>query len=135
MLGVLIAVGPGGPRYSENLLDAVGEYEITDLKAQDFVYVKIANDTIMKSAIITLTLGILFIAISPWGDLLPMVLAQVISIFVLYLIFNPAMTLLNFNFVLAVIYIAGIIGASSLLCARLGRKITSQEDETPNVQW
>jgi hypothetical protein len=135
LLGILIALGPGGPRYSENLLDDVGKNEITDLKAQDFVYIKIANDTILKSAIVTLTLGILFVVISPWGELIPVVLAQAISIFVLYLILDPAMTLLNVNFVLAIAYIAGIIGVSSLFCAKLGKRITSQEEETPTVQW
>ncbi len=135
MLGILIALGPGGPRYSENLLDAVGENDITELKAQDFVYVKIANDTIMRSALVNLSLGILFVVISPWGEMLPLFLAQTVSIFVLYLIWNPAVVLLNYSFVLALFYIAGIIGVSSLFCAKLGRRITSQEEETLEVQW
>jgi len=135
ILGILIVMGPGGPRYSESLLDAVLQKEIDDLNAQDFVYVKIANDTIMKSVIVNVSLGLLFILVSPWGDMLPGLLAQGIAIVTVVLIWEPAVVLFDINFVLALLYIAAIIGVSSLVCLKLGQKLTSQEDEAPMVQY
>ena len=135
ILGILIVLGPGGPRYSENLLDAVLEKEINDLNAQDFVYVKIANDTIMKSVIVNVFLGLLFILIAPWGDMLPGLLAQGIAFVTAMLIWEPAVLLFNYNIILALLYIAAIIGVSSFVCLKLGQKLTSQEDEAPLVQY
>jgi len=128
ILGVLIVLGPGGPRYSENLLDAVLKNEITELNAHDFVYVKIANDTIRKSVIINASLGLLFILVSPWADMLPVLLAQGIAFVTVYLVFEPAVALMNIHIALALIYIAGFIGVFGFVCLKLGQKLTTQEE-------
>ncbi len=135
ILGMLIALGPGGPRYSESFLDAVLEKEIEELNAQDFVYVKIANDTILRSVIVNVSLGLLFILISPWADMIPVLLAQVIAIVTVMLIWEPAVVLFNYNIGLALLYIGAIIGVSSFVCLKLGQKLTSQDDEAPVVQY
>lgn len=135
IVGFMIAVGPSGPRYSEDLLDAVNENEIDELNAQDFVYVKIANDTIKRSILINTTLVILFLVLAPWGDMLPSLLAQGIAIVTVNLIWDPALFLLEYNFAAAFFYIAAFIGISSLICFRLGQRLFSQEEEAPVVQY
>jgi len=128
ILGALIALGPGGPRYSENLLDAVLNNEITELNAHDFVYVKIANDTIRKSVLVNTTLGLLFILISPWADMLPTLLALGIAFVTVYLIWEPALVLMNIHIALALLYVAGFIGVFGFVCLKLGQKLTTPEE-------
>lgn len=128
ILGALIALGPGGPRYSENLLDAVLNNEITDLNAHDFVYVKIANDTIRKSVIINASLGLLFILISPWAEMLPTLLALGIAFVTVYLIWEPALVLMNIHLALALVYVASFIGVFGFVCVKLGQKLTTPEE-------
>jgi hypothetical protein len=135
IVGALIALGPGDPRYSENLLDSVMSNEIRDLNAQDFVYVKIANDTIMRSVLVNVILASVFIVISPWGDMLPVLLAQGIALFTVNIIWKPALLLLDLNIAFVILYIAGMVGVSSLVCLRLGKRIFSQEEEAPRIQY
>jgi hypothetical protein len=135
MVGVLIAMGPGGPRYSENLLDAVMGVEIDNLNSQDYVYVKLANDTITHSAIINVAIASIFILISPWGQFLPSFLAQGIALFTVTIILNPASFLMQFNIGAAIVYIAGIIGVSSFTCFRVGRRLLSSEEGESRIQY
>lgn len=134
-IGFMIALGPGGPRYSENLLDAVMKNEINELVAQDFVYVKIANDTIKRSVIINTTLALMFIIVAPWGGMLPSLLAQGIAVFTVNLIWEPALVLLNFNIALSIVYIAGVIGFMSFVCLKSVQRFNSPEEEAPKVQY
>jgi len=133
--GLLIALGSSSPRYSENLLDAVLANEMDELNAQDFVYVKIANNTIRNAILMNVAFAILFILLAPWGDLLPGLLAQMIAYISAYLIWEPAMYLMGINVAVALIYIAGFIGVSSFACFKLGQKLLSQEEEAPVVQY
>lgn len=135
VIGFMIALGSGGPRYSESLLDAVMKKEVSELVAKDFVYVKIANDTIKRSVIINATLALLFILIAPWGEMLPSLLAQGIALITVNLILEPAMLLLNVNVAAALFYIAGFIGVISFVCLKLGQRLTSQDDEAPVVRY
>lgn len=135
IVGFMIALGPSGPRYSEELLDAVMKKEIDELNAQDFVYVTIANNTVKRSAIINVTLAVVFIAIAPWGEMLPGLLAQGIAIVTVNLIWEPALYLLNYNVGIALIYIAGFIAFSTFLCLKLGQRFITQEEEAPIVRY
>jgi hypothetical protein len=131
LLGALIALGPGGPRYSEDLLDAVLKNQIEDLNEQDFVYVKLANDTIQRAIIVNILLASVFIIIAPWGDMLPTLLAQAVALFTVNLIWEPAFFLLNVNIAFALLYIASVIGIGSFACLKIGQRLTSQEESTP----
>jgi hypothetical protein len=135
IVGFMIAVGPSGPRVSEKLLDAVMEKEVSDLNAQDFVYVKIANDTITRSVFINATIALLFIVSAPWGGMLPGLLAQGIAIITVNLIWEPALYLLQYNFAAALGYIGVFLGLSSFVCLKLGKRIISQEEEAPVIQY
>jgi hypothetical protein len=135
VVGALIALGPGGPRYSEGLLDAVMKNQIENLNAQDFVYVKLANDTIRRAIIANIVLASVFIITAPWGDMLPTLLAQGVAVFTVNLIWEPAFFLLNINIAFALIYIASVIGIGSLACLKLGQRLTSQEENAPTTHY
>ncbi|MFW9788786.1 MAG: hypothetical protein ACFFE2_09130 [Candidatus Thorarchaeota archaeon] len=134
-VGALIALGPGGPRYAENLLDAVRKSEIEDLNAQDFVYVKIANDTIARSILINMILASLFIILAPWGEMLPGLFAQAIALFSAGLLWDPALVLMQYNLGIALFYIAAIVGLSSFVCYRIGQRLLMAEEEAPRTQY
>lgn len=135
LVGAMVALGPSGPRYSENLLDAIVKNQINDLNAQDFVYVKIANDTIKHAVIVNFVVASLFIVIAPWGDMLPVLLAQGIAIFTVNLIWAPASFLLDVHIAAAMLYIAFFIGVSSFVCLKLGQRLISEDEEAPTVQY
>ncbi len=135
LLGILIAVGPGGPRYAENLLDAVMKVKMNELNAQDYVYVKIANDTIKHSVVMNVILASVFILIAPWGGLLPTLFAQAIALFTVNLIWEPAILLLNYSVAISIIYIASIIGIGSFVCFRIGKRLISHEEDAPVVHY
>ncbi|TFG33158.1 hypothetical protein EU527_08680 [Candidatus Thorarchaeota archaeon] len=135
LAGVLIALGPGGPRYAENLLDAIMQSNIEELNTHDYVYVKIANDTIKRSVIVNVIFASAFLLISPWGDLLPILLSQGIAYFTVNIILEPAFLLLNFNIAFALFYIVSIIGVSSIVCFKIGQRLISHEEEGPIVHY
>ena len=135
LIGAMVAIGPSGPRSSENLLDAILKNQIDGLNAQDFVYVKIANDTIQRAAILNVILASVFIIIAPWGDILPILLAQGIAIITVGLIWEPAVLLMSFNIALALFYIAAFIGFTSFVCLRIGQRFISHEEEAPKVHY
>jgi hypothetical protein len=135
VIGLMIALGPSGPRYSEDLLDAVSDNEIDELNAQDFVYVKLANETIQRSVILNFILAVLFIVLAPWGALLPSLLAQGIAFITVYLVWEPALFLLGINVAAALFYIAAFISVTSFVCFKMGQRFISQEEEAPVVQY
>ncbi|MFW9975756.1 MAG: hypothetical protein ACFFDQ_10845 [Candidatus Thorarchaeota archaeon] len=135
LVGLLIALGPGGPRYAENLLDAVIKKEINELNAQDYVYVNLANDTIKQSVVMNVIIASIFILVAPWGDLLPNLFAQGIALFTVNLIWEPAILLLNYNIAISIMYIASIIGITSFVCFRIARKLASHENEAPVIHY
>ena len=135
LVGAMISMGPSGPRYSENLLDSVLKNQIDDLNAQDFVYVKIANDTIKRAVIVNVVLASLFIIIAPWADMLPVLLAQGIAVITVGLIWEPAILLMSFNVGFAILYIAAFISITSFVCLKLGQRFISPEEESPKVQY
>ncbi len=109
MAGILVMIGPGEPRVSEELLDALIAAEYSRLCKNDFVYVKIAVDSIKKWGIINLMIGISCIAIFPVGDLVPSAIAWSIAAFSNLLLWGPAFFLADFSLLLALLYLAGVI--------------------------
>jgi hypothetical protein len=134
-IGIMIALGPSGPRYSEELLDAVMANEIEELNAQDYVYVRISNDTIRRSVVMNMSFSLLFIVLAPWGDLVPNFVAQVIAFVTVHLIWNPASFLMAISIAAALFYIAALIGILSFVCLQIGRRVLRQEEEEPVIRY
>ena len=118
------------------MLDAVSENEIEDLNAQDFVYVKIANDTIKRYVVMNVVIASAFIVISPWGHLLPSALAAAIAFFTVNILWIPASFFMEINLAWAIVYIAIVVGCTSFVCFKVGQRIISpEEEEEVRVQW
>ncbi|MGY5874714.1 MAG: hypothetical protein RTU30_03115 [Candidatus Thorarchaeota archaeon] len=108
-VGILIILGPGDPRVSEDLLVAIEAERFARLTKNDYPYVKVANNTVLKWVILTMIVGFGFVAISPWGDLVPTVMAGLVAGFTTYVIWQPALILSEISFPLALIYMTAII--------------------------
>ena len=108
-VGILLAVGPSTPHISNLLVKALMEIEIESLKEGDYVYVKLANDSILQWIRVLTFFGFCFIFISPWGDSIPLFLSSIITSFVMIFILNPAFFIMEFSVIFALIYIASIL--------------------------
>jgi len=112
-VGVLIAVGPGEPRTSEEFLDHLGMVTFADLSREDYVYVRIAVRSARRWILISAATGLAFLVMSPWGEALPDVAGAFVAASVGYLILGPALALASISMVLSILYMALAI---PLLC-------------------
>ena len=110
-MGLLVIVGPGDPRTSEDLLLAIETVDFEKLSKNDLPYVTVANSIVFKWVIITIAIGILFVAISPWGEIVPTGLAGIVAAFTTYVIFQPALFLSEISFPIALMYMAAVFPA------------------------
>lgn len=137
LVGSLIIIGPGGPKLSEELLQAIKSYSLNDLCEEDFIYVKISYDSIKGWLITSGILGIGIIIISPWAENIPIALALSISIFSEYILWAPALLLAEIWFPLSIIYLAGVMPILILILITIVRRIKGVESDkdTGAYQW
>ena len=68
--GTLIAVGPGGPKYSEELLLALTILDRDEYRKGDYAYLRVALKSITLWATLSLIIGSMFLISAPYGTLL-----------------------------------------------------------------
>ena len=100
----IVVIGPGDAKVSQEYLEAIMKTDAQRLCSEDYVYVNLAVNSIRSWLKISLAFGLLLIVVSPWADLLPTVVAGVLSLVVTVLIFEPAMAIAPVNFPLAFLY-------------------------------
>ncbi|MHA1654518.1 MAG: hypothetical protein ACTSYX_00660 [Candidatus Thorarchaeota archaeon] len=108
-VGALVAMGPSDPRISEQLLVAISKAPPDSIRKEDYVYVRLAIDSITGWERTALLLGIAFIVISPWADFVPSAVAFGIATMASWLILEPAQTIAAVNFPLAFLYMIGMV--------------------------
>ncbi|MHA1770354.1 MAG: hypothetical protein ACTSYL_00375 [Candidatus Thorarchaeota archaeon] len=104
LLGAAVLIGPGDPKVSSTYLDKIMETDMQDLCKEDYVYVNLAVNNITGWLKISAIVGIMFIIISPWADMVPTIIAGGLSLVVTALIFNPALAIAAISFPLAFLY-------------------------------
>ncbi len=109
MFGALIALGPGNPKVSDELLQALQKTEFDMLNIEDYSYVALAVTSIRKWLIISGVLGVAFLTLAPVGDLLPWFLAYAIATFTSYVIWGPTHAIAKFSLPLALLYMASVL--------------------------
>ncbi len=103
MMGMAVIIGPGNPKFSEQLLDELLSNEFSDLNREDFVYVSIANKTLKQWLAISFLIGSVLIVLSPWGEMLPGTFAMIVASFAEYVLWNPALFLSELSVPLAIL--------------------------------
>ena len=109
MFGALIALGPGDPKVSDELLQALQKTEFDMLNKEDYSYVALAVTSIRKWLIISGVIGVAFLTLAPVGALLPWFLGYVIAVFTNYVIWGPINAIAEFSLPLALLYIASVL--------------------------
>jgi hypothetical protein len=108
-VGILLLVGPSTPHISNLLLAELIAADIDDLNEEDYVYVKLANDSILQWVFVLNFFGFGFIFLAPWGDIIPLLLASLIITFTEFFVMIPARIIAEFSLPFAIIYIASIL--------------------------
>ncbi|MGY5861517.1 MAG: hypothetical protein RTU09_04020 [Candidatus Thorarchaeota archaeon] len=109
MFGALIALGPGNPKVSDDLLQALQKVEFDTLNKEDYSYVTLAVASIRKWLIISGVIGVAFLMLAPFGDLMPWFLAYAIATFTNYVIWGPTHAIAEFSLPLALLYMAAVL--------------------------
>jgi hypothetical protein len=130
-IGLGLAVGPGEPRISEDLLQAMLEVEYKKLCENDYPYVVVAVSSIRKWSAITFICGILFLVASPFAESIPVTIAWLLSFISDVLFWGPAIFLLEISVIIAIIYIAIIVPLVFIIIAKgasfLRKQISSEQ--------
>lgn len=105
-IGLMIILGPDDPKSSEELLDELRRVDFSELEKEDFVYASLAFKSVRNWFVISLLIGLGFAAISPWGEMIPAVIAAAVGIFAQYVLWNPATFLNEISAAYVVLYLA-----------------------------
>jgi hypothetical protein len=108
-VGIILLVGPSTPHISNLLIASLMDTDFENLTEEDYVYIKLANDSILQWIRVLMFFGFGFVLIAPLGDAIPMFLSSIITTFTMIFILNPAFSIMQFSVVLAIFYIASVL--------------------------
>ena len=104
--GSLIAVGPGGPKYSEELLLALTEINQEEYRKGDYAYLRVALKSITLWTILSFIIGGTFLLSAPYGTLIFDIMGSAFLVFGDALLWGPMFTLFEVWPPIGVIYIS-----------------------------
>ena len=104
--GALIAVGPGGPKYSEELLLALAVLNQDEYKKGDYAYLRVALKSVTIWTILSLIIGSVFLVSAPYGTLLFDTIGVAVLLFGDALLWGPMFGLFEVWPPLGVLYIS-----------------------------
>ncbi len=136
-VGVLVILGPGDAKVSEELLLELISHEIQDLCKEDYVYAQLALDSIRKWIITASAIGIAVMIVSPWAESIPLGLALGVAILSDIVLWRPALFLSELFFPLSILYLSAIIpfiGYSIIVITRRFRKGDKDSNES-SIWW
>jgi hypothetical protein len=137
VFGFFILLGPGSVKVSDELLDELMKHKVEELCVADYVYAAISFSTIKNWLIKSGILGIVVLIVSPYADLIPTGLAAAVSIFTVFVVWNPGLFLAQIWYPLALIYMAGILPAIFVIIWTVLSKFRAEEVERveSSIQW
>ncbi len=136
-VGVLVILGPGDAKVSEELLIELISHEIQDLCEKDYVYAQLALDSIRKWIITAIAIGIAVVIISPWAESIPVGLAVGVAILSDIVLWRPALFLSELFFPLSILYLSAVIpfiGYSIIVITRRFRRGDKDSNES-SIKW
>ncbi len=119
--GVIVSLGPGTLNTSKSLLQAIYAQWPTTLVEEDYVYAKIAHETMRNWQIISYSIGGAFLLLAPFGESIGIVVAYLVAQVTLFALWNPALYLLEYWAVFSVLYLVGAVAFITLSVTRLSR--------------
>jgi len=138
LVGGLVMMGPNEPRTSEQLLDALIAKKNL-LCERDYVYARLAFDSIRSWNRKSALFGIAMLLMAPWAEQVPGALAASIATVVGTLIIGPAMEIAQYNAAAAISYLVVMVVLVFYFIPRTIWKALSrhpsEEDEVHMSQW
>jgi hypothetical protein len=137
VFGFFILLGPGSVKISEELLDELMKHEAEELCVADYVYTAISFSTVKNWLVKSGILGIVVLVVSPFANLIPTSLAAAVSIFTVFVVWNPGLFLAQIWYPLALIYMAGILPAIFIVIWTALSRFRAEDVEPleSNIQW
>jgi len=129
-IGVFTILGSGEAKTSEDLLSMLQSHKIEELSKQDYAYAAIALDSIKKELILSFIVGSILVVVSPWGELVPVLAAWIITTFTLYMMWNPTLFLSEFSVPLALLYLAAAWPVLTSIIIYAMHEVRGSEEET-----
>lgn len=106
---LIVIIGTNDPKMSAGLLKSIEDSDSKEISGKDYPYALIAKKTVFRSVMITTALGILFITVSPWINIIIQGIAYGVAWFTYAAILYPATLMAQFNMGLAMFYIASVL--------------------------
>ncbi|MHA2356122.1 MAG: hypothetical protein ACXADC_13155 [Candidatus Thorarchaeota archaeon] len=104
--GSLIAVGPGGPKYSEELLLALAALNQSDYQKGDYAYLRVALKSVTLWTVLSFIIGGTFLLSAPYGTLIFDIMGDAFLVFGDALLWGPMFMLFEVWPPIGVIYIS-----------------------------
>ncbi|MGV9103771.1 MAG: hypothetical protein ACOC3C_06625 [Candidatus Thorarchaeota archaeon] len=124
-IGMVLSLGSTSVNESEQLLNEVQSVFPSDIVVEDYPYVKIAYDTLRRWVMLSAAIGVGLLLISPFGEYVPTVMAYIVAQATRFVLWEPALFLLGYSVVLAILHLACGIVMISYLIVRILRVIVS----------
>ncbi|MBS3795411.1 MAG: hypothetical protein KGY80_10960 [Candidatus Thorarchaeota archaeon] len=127
-VGIIMSFGSSSLKESEQLLNTVQSVFPSGIAVEDYLYVKIAYDTLERWVILSGVVGGGLMLVSPFGEYIPTLAAFIIAQVARFILWAPALFLLKYSVVLTILYLGlgvilishVIISASRIMVAKLG---------------
>ncbi|MHA3964165.1 MAG: hypothetical protein AM325_011585 [Candidatus Thorarchaeota archaeon SMTZ1-45] len=104
--GALIAVGPGGPKYSEELLLALAVLNQDEYQKGDYAFLRIALKSVTLWTVLSFIIGGTFLVSAPYGTLLFDTLGGAVLVFGDALLWGPMFILFDVWPPIGILYIS-----------------------------
>ncbi|MFW9953944.1 MAG: hypothetical protein ACFFD3_05255 [Candidatus Thorarchaeota archaeon] len=104
--GAIIAMGPGGPKYSQELLLELYSLDRQKLSKEDYAFVKVAIRSVSQWTLLSLVIAIVFLLSAPFGTLLFDTIGIALLQFGEAILWGPMFNLFEVWAPLGVIYIS-----------------------------
>jgi hypothetical protein len=93
--GVLLAVGPGGPKFSETLLGELMNLKSDELGREDYPYVRIAMNSVTSWTTFAMIVGFVFLVSAPWAGPLSELVVGSLAMFGESVLWSPMVWLMQ----------------------------------------
>ncbi|MFX1559294.1 MAG: hypothetical protein ACFFBL_01780 [Promethearchaeota archaeon] len=104
--GSLIAMGPGGPKYSEELLLALSALDEDEYQKGDYAYFRVALRSVTLWTILSFIIGGVFLVSAPYGTLLFDIVGNAFLVFGDTLLWGPMFQLFEVWPPIGILYIS-----------------------------
>lgn len=125
IIGILLSMATSSVNESEDFLEAVQKIFPSGIVVEDYPYIRIAYSTAKRWIMLSGFVGTVLLLISPLGEYIPDFLAGTIAYVARFVLWNPALFLLEYSAVFSIVYIGAAVAVLSYLVVIASRIMVS----------